>query len=262
MFLFHIHLYNKDSENNNDCSETVITNNHLAIIKLSTSLHSIEGIFEELKNEFGNIQSDFKLLGERLSRISKLMNFVYTREKDCPEFFTENELKYYSKFSEFTKVWSQAYMKQIEFAKENLQELFGYFHREYYSYNEIIDDYLSSRKNFSNFKRNLTDKKEKYYKLLNLEKWDLSNEDIINRESFIGNKEECMKRMLRTETKQLEALENRYYFLSHQVLKEYSKLRKYLNNLLLTQNNKMADENKTILADVFNMVKLITMSIL
>lgn len=228
---------------------------------MRSSLKSISLNLNELQSEFGKLQGDLKQVAERLSNISKLTNHITQQQKTSPEFFTDTETNYYSKMTEFTKKWSECYISQLDFYKENFQEFFGQFKIEYESFDELINDYFVSKNTYVDYRTDLTKKKEKFYKLQNIDKWDLSNGDILNKESFLGNKEECMKKMLRTETKQLEVMELKYYFMNHQVIHQYMKLRKYLVSLLTSQNKNMITNNKTLIGDICFVMKLVTMNI-
>jgi hypothetical protein len=228
---------------------------------MRTSIKSISLNLNELQSEFGKLQSDLKQVAERLSNISKLTNHITQQQKTSPEFYTDTETNYFSKMTEFTKKWSDCYISQLDFYKENFQEFFGQFKIEYDSFDELISDYFDSKNKYFDYRSDLFKKKEKFYKLQNIDKWDLSNGDILNKESFLGNKDECMKKMLRTETKELEVLELKYYFMNHQVIHQYMKLRKYLVSLLLSQNKNMITNNKTLIGDICFVMKLVTMNI-
>lgn len=217
---------------------------------------------QNIKSEFKNLESDMIKVGERLNNISNLFNNHYQVQKLNPEYFNPEDTEFYQNFSKFSSKWSETYMNQVVLIKENLEETFALFSREYSSINENIEDYFNAKKAFLNQRHDLNNKKEKLYKLQNIEKWDLSNDDIINTEAFIHNKDECIKRMLRTETQQLKYSEHKHLFFNNQIMKEYNKLKKYLNINLKSLNTKMVDENKTIIGDIFYLMKLINMNIL
>lgn len=228
---------------------------------MRSSFKNVASNLNELQNEFGKLQSDLKQVSERLANISKLTNNITQIQKASSELYTNTEASYFIKMSDFTKKWSESYILQVDFLKENFQEFYGQVKLEYDGFDELINDYFLSKNKYNDFKVDLAKKKEKYYKQQNYDKWDMTNADVINKQSFLGNKEECMKKMLVTETKELGELELKYYFLSRQIIHQYSKLRKYLVSLLNLQNKNMILENKTLISDICYTMKLVTMNI-
>jgi hypothetical protein len=245
----------------NEYAEELLNNNHKCITDMRSSFKGMSTNLNDLHNEFGKLQSDLKQVSERLSNISKLTSNILQIQKSSPEFYSKTETNYFTKMTDFTKKWSESYVLQVDYIKENFQEFYGNFKLEYDGFDELINDYFNSKNSYTDFKVDLSKKKEKYYKQQNFDKWDMTNTDVLNKQNFLANKDECLKKMLVTETKELKQSELKYYFFSKQVLQQYSKLRKYLNSLLSNQNNNMALENRILLGDICYVMKLVTMNI-
>ena len=196
-----------------------------------------------------------------MTKVSKLMNDMYQQRMNNTTFYGEYDTKYFLKLTEMTKKWSEIYSYHSTYFKENIKEMYSFMNREYIKFGEMIESYYDYKKATINYKEVLNNKKEKNFKLGNVDTWDLSPEDIINKDSFLHNKEVCFQKMLRQETSILQAMETKTNYLNFQISKEYHKLKNYLSNLLLLQNTSMAEKNQTVLGDIFHMMKLITMNI-
>ena len=234
--------------------------NENLIKKIQIKLQEASKNLENLKEEVKRMYECFDNIANRISAVSVASDKVYQGFLNSPEVFNEYDTRYYNKISEFTKIWGKCYRGQIEFIKENMEEFYSFTSREYEAFSLMANDYFHSKRKYMEYRKELEEKKEKFYKLKNYDKWDLAPDDMIYRDTLELNKEECFEKMLRTETKKLNGLREKYIFLNNQIIKEHSKHQKFINKQLSKQNTEIIEKNKTLLADIFNLMKLATMS--
>lgn len=238
-----------------------MVSNEQEFFKLKESLKPHIKLLDNLKDEINKLNEAFSNVSKILGNISNLAIQIQTHQSSSAYFYEEYDMKYYSKMGEIFKQWSDSYSKQINNFKNDIRNPITCIRREYEAYVSMVDDYKINKKSYVSMSESLSEKKEKLFKVGNIEKWDLDTEDIINKESLLNNKELAFSKMLRNETRKVNDMEIKVKYLNGQLIKEYNKLRKFITNLLKSTNEEMISKNKELIGDIFSMIKLVTLNI-
>lgn len=253
-------LLAKDNDISNVQDEK-LNSNEAEVYKLKESLKPQIKLLDNLKDEINKLNESFLNVSKILGNISNLTNQIQKHQLSGSYFYEEYDMKYYSKMTEIFKQWSDSYSKQINNFKNDIRNPITCIRKEYEAYVLMIDDYKSNKKTYLSMSESLLEKKEKLFKVGNIEKWDLETEDILNKESLLNNKQEAFSKMLRNETRKVNDMEIKVKYLNTQLVKEYNKLRKFISNLLKSTNEEMISKNKELIGDIFSMIKLVTLNI-
>lgn len=247
--------------NDDEAASANYKENEEKLLSVKRTMDSGQLILKELQSEYFKLQTDLKMIATRISGITNLYNQLYNHHKETQEFYEVKETKVYYYLHELHKKWEESYTQQERFFSENFENFYGFIKKQYEGFSEMVDLYNISKENYFAFEDELSKKKEKFYKMQNFERWDLSEEDFINKADFINDKEACFEKMLRTETTKMIDYRDKYLYLNIKTLKEYHKFQKYMGKFVSGHYANLALNNKQLLCTVFTLVQLINVNV-
>ena len=140
-----------------------------------------------------------------------------------------------------TKGWSkkiiklgESNLKQSSLIEYELKEYFNYIRKEFISFKDIQYKVDTNKEAYYKAESKLKLKKEEFFKLGNINKWDMNFEDLkkYDKNEFLKNKELSMSKMLpkvnksclKKETAHVHGLKQQYSYFINQFFNEYDKL--------------------------------------
>ena len=94
------------------------------------------------------------------------------------------------------KVWKESVENQVNLIEKDYVEFFKYIRKEYLCFQNNITKTENARNDYLKYERNLVQKKEDLFRSQNINKWELSLEDIkLPTKDLINNKELAFTKM-------------------------------------------------------------------
>ena len=176
------------------------------------------------ENYYINLNNYYKLQYQVLTRLNyNMKNFYRNMTMACmnleevhKDFETLNILnekvmmkekitKTYEELSIFFKNWKRILFNENEIIKENLKDFFKFQKMENLAFIELIDSREIIRRKYADEKAKLDAKKEKLYKIMDFNKWEIEdNFGQIDRALLFRDKNYAFDKMCTRETQALE----------------------------------------------------------
>ena len=202
-------------------------------IKLQTQL--LDRMNYNLKNYISNIASacnnleDIEKDFEMLTQLNRIVSMK-------PEIS-----KTYEELTIFFKNWKRILYNQNDLINNNIRYFYKYISMENNAYNELVQDRLSKKEEYSKEMNKLIKKKEELWALKDINKWNITNYDNIDRYLLVKDKEYAFSKMCTSETINVNNLHNKLNFANYtnnEQLKLIIKIdtEKFINNIKLFAN--------------------------
>ena len=199
------------------------------------------------ENYYTNLNNYYKLQYQILTRLNyNMKNFYRNMTMACmsleevhKDFETLNILntkvmikeqisKTYEELSIFFKNWKRILFNENEIIKENIKDFFKYQKMENLAFIELIDNREIIRQKYSAEKTKLDAKKEKLYRLMDFNKWEIEdNFGQVDRALLFRDKNYAFDKMCTRET---QALENIHKMLGYANYMNVEELKRIINN--------------------------------
>ena len=171
-------------------------------------------------NNLEDIQKDF----EMLTQLNKIV------------LMKEEITKTYEELTIFFKNWKRIMHNQNDLINENIRYFFKYISMEDNAFNELIQDRLIIKEQYSKEMNKLIKKKEDLWIEKDINKWNITNYDNIDRLMLIKDKEYAFSKMCTVDTQNLINLHNKLNYTNYtnnEQLKMIIKLdkEKFINNI-------------------------------
>ena len=198
------------------------------------------------ENYYINLNNYYKLQYQVLTRLNyNMKNFYRNMTMACmsleevhKDFETLNILnskvkikeqitKTYEELSIFFKNWKRILFNENEIIKENIKDFFKFHKMENLSFIELIDSRELIRQKYAAEKAKLDAKKEKLYKIMDFNKWEIEdNFGQVDRALLFRDKNYAFDKMCTRET---QALENIHKMLGYANFMNYDQLKKNID---------------------------------
>ena len=171
-------------------------------------------------NNLEDIQKDF----EMLTQLNKIV------------LMKEEITKTYEELTIFFKNWKRVMHNQNDLINENIRYFFKYISMEDNAFNELIQDRLIIKEQYSKEMNKLIKKKEDLWIEKDINKWNITNYDNIDRLMLIQDKEYAFSKMCTIDTQNLINIHNKLNYTNYtnnEQLKMIIKLdkEKFINNI-------------------------------
>ena len=215
--------------NRQDFERKVKELNNIIPSQYCEDLKSLEGKITILNDDFNenyyiNINNYFKLQYQILNRLNNNLKYFYKNitnacgnlEEVHKDFETLNVLnnkvkmkdpiiKTFEELSIFFKNWKRILFNQNVIIKEQIKHFFKYQKMENLSFVELIDNRELIRQKYASEKAKLDAKKEKLYKVMDFNKWEIEdNFGQVDRALLFRDKNYAFNKMCTRETQSLE----------------------------------------------------------
>jgi hypothetical protein len=150
----------------------------------------------------------------------------------------EEVTKCFEEFHVFFKNWKRVLNKQNEIFKHNIKDFFKYVNMESNSYKELIRAREDVKFRYNNELLKLNLKKEKLWTQMDLSKWEMNEDEKIDKSLLTKDKNYAFKKMCNKETNIVNNLHNRLGFVNKMNMDE---LRRFINNHSVRYNKNIKD---------------------
>ena len=150
-------------------------------------------------NNLEDIQKDFEML-------SQLNQIVLMKEEIS---------KTYEVLTVFFKNWKRIMYNQNDLINNNIRYFFKYIRMENNAFNELIQERLTKKEQYSKEMNKLIQKKEDLWIEKDINKWNITNYDNIDRFLLIKDKDYAFSKMCTIETQNLINLQNKLNFANY-----------------------------------------------
>ena len=150
-------------------------------------------------NNLEDIQKDFEMLTE--------LNKIVAMKEEIT--------KTYEELTIFFKNWKRILYNQNDLINNNIRYFFKYISMEANAFNELIEDRLLKKEEYSKEKNKLNKKKEDLWIIGDINKWNITNYDNIDRYLLVKDKEYAFSKMCTSETMNLNNLHNKLNFANY-----------------------------------------------
>ena len=173
-------------------------------------------------NNLEDVQRDFELLSQ-LNKIIKMKDEI---------------TKTYEELYIFFKNWKRIMFNQMDLVNNNIRYFFKYISMENSAYNELIQDRLQKKEVFNKENNKLLMTKEDLWNKKDINKWDITNFDNIDRFQLLKDKDYAFSKMCTVETKKVNELHNKLNFANYTNREQYDLIVKidqnrFINNIKL-----------------------------
>ena len=171
-------------------------------------------------NNLEDVQKDF----EMLTQLNKIV------------LMKEEITKTYEELTIFFKNWKRIMYNQNDLINKNVRYFFKYISMENNAFNELIQDRITKKEKYSKEMNKLIKKKEELWIEKDINKWNITNYDNIDRILLVKDKEYAFSKMCTVDTQNLVDLYNNLNYTNNsnnEQLKMIIKLDKdkFINNI-------------------------------
>lgn len=218
-----------------------------------------ELLFAKLTEQYDVLKTDFEKISNTLQAISEIYKQLFeTSEEFFDPFSMANT---YSTMKDLNLQWSESYKKQSTVNEEDFKEFFDYYRCELDALKEHITVYQDSKDDYLRYYNSLKNKKEKLFKLKNSQRWEMSDEDLKNFDkSILNDKNLAFGVMCKNETQVVNNKRRQLGVVCHNLQSDFIRMRSYHSKRYERHFADLAGRNKDVIADVFNLVKLLHMN--
>lgn len=214
---------------------------------MSELYNRIEKNIVLVANDFQNLEIHMKEIGtyfEKLARQLKVNEHAKKMES------------VYSKLNKIFTSWSISCGKQFSFFKEDFKPFFNYMNLQVQEMNVIDQQFTWCKKEYEDFSVKLIKKKEDLFVQKDQSKWmvEPGTEDQIPK--YVNNKNLAFEKMLYQDTKLQSNLKKYIACTVYYMIKQFNKLMRCQSENVHNYFSKMKQDNQTIAADAFNLIKL------
>lgn len=193
---------------------------------------------KKIKSGMLSLKDDLLNAQIKLKEIS--INFGIMRKKAIDFSEDENVTQTYEELSSMFQNLSVNVAKMNYYIFINLREYLKYVSKNYYSMRELIHTGENLKNNFYKSYKNLINKKEEYFKKVEVSKWDFPPNEQIDRFTIIKDKNLALEKMLYKETLSVISMKEKYGFYLNRIIYEHERMKKmnsvfhvrYINNIL------------------------------
>ena len=143
-------------------------------------------------NNLEDVQKDF----EMLTQLNKIV------------LMKEEITKTYEELTIFFKNWKRIMYNQNDLINKNVRYFFKYISMENNAFNELIQDRITKKEKYSKEMNKLIKKKEELWIEKDINKWNITNYDNIDRILLVKDKEYAFSKMCTVDTQNLVDLYN------------------------------------------------------
>ena len=164
---------------------------------------------------------------EKMKEISNLWNQIHqksTKFLDAP-----NTSQTYDILSKVMSSWAETEKKQIQILNIYVREYFRYIKNEYQSMHDMGDIVESNADIYKNALEKLDNTKENLFRQKDISVWELSHQDLENKNALLKNKDLAFSKMLPRDTKRVQIFKAFYGAYLNSIIGEYERLR-FLNS--------------------------------
>ena len=147
-------------------------------------------------NNLEDVQRDFEFLAQ-LNRIIKMK---------------EEITQTYEELFVFFKNWKRIMYNQMDLINNNIRYFFKYVSMENTAYNELIQDRLKKKEEYTKENNKLIMIKEDLWNKMDINKWNITNYDSIDRFLLIKDKNYAFSKMCTIETERVNNLKYKFNF--------------------------------------------------
>lgn len=180
-------------------------------------------IFKKINKGYKSIIVSMQNIAEKMAEISDLWKIAF--DKSEKYFDNNNTSETYNILSKLMNEWSVIQKKQIDILNINVREYFRYVKNEFKNLrnmsNKVINKQISYKKSYSK----LINNKENLFKEKDVEKWGLSENDLVDKFSLLQDKNLAFMKMLPKETQKVKDSKQIYGALLNSVISEFERIR-------------------------------------
>ena len=147
-------------------------------------------------NNLEDVQRDFEFLAQ-LNRIIKMK---------------EEITQTYEELFVFFKNWKRIMYNQMDLINNNIRYFFKYVSMENTAFNELIQDRLKKKEEYTKENNKLIMIKEDLWNKMDINKWNITNYDSIDRFLLIKDKNYAFSKMCTIETERVNNLKYKFNF--------------------------------------------------
>ena len=206
--------------------------------KIKEVAHFNELGLKKIKSNMRSLKDDLLNAQVKLKEIS--INCGIMRKKAIEYYEDENVVQTYEELSSMFQNLSVNVAKLNFYIFVNLREYLKYVSKNYHSLRELIHIGEHLKDKYYNSYKSLINKKEDYFKKVEVTKWDFPPNEQIDKFTIIKDKNLALEKMLYKETLGVIAIKEKYGFYLNKVLYEHERMKKmnsvfhvrYINNIL------------------------------
>ena len=231
--------------------KAVYVNNLSRLLIPTTDLHN------KLRNSFNLLIQDLNTISIHMKEIGQIYEKLASQAKDIKQ---SNIIKnLYSNLKEIFTSYSNNYLNQSKFFKEDFWEFFDYMNMEFNEIDTIIKQFQSQRSEYETFANNLNIKKEQLFITKDISKWEVKAGTENQIPLYQNDKKKAFAEMCYKETKVIDAEKKIVVIAIDTIIDQFRKLKKYQGERGKDLCNRMNEEKEKIFGDLFNLMNLITM---
>ena len=215
-------------------------------------------LFKQLSFDFRDLRTHMENMSQALKNISSTFDKL-TKNKLANDEYMGNA---YENLKEFMSNWSESIKIQSNLIEVNLRELFKFCKKQY----NIIKEYAVKVENYKNnyYKQEekLHNKKQHYFEKVDVSKWEINSNEIIDTINIKQNKELAFLKMIPKETENVYQTKLNYGFYLQKLVEEYDRTKKLMGRDIheimityFTQQNKIVNAFTQEVEHIFNQIK-------
>ena len=215
-------------------------------------------LFKQLSLDFKDLRMHMENMSQSLKNLSVTFDKL-TKNKFANDEFMGNA---YENLKDFMNNWSDSLKIQSELIEVNLRELFKFCKKEY----NVIKDYAIKVDNFKNnyYKQEekLQNKKQYYFEKVDVSKWEINSNEIIDTINIKQDKELAFLKMIPKETESVYQTKLIYGFYTEKLVEEYNRTKKLMGKDIheiminyFSQQNKIVNAFNQEVEHIFHQIK-------
>jgi len=187
-------------------------------------------------NNLEDVQRDFEFLAQ-LNRIIKMK---------------EEITQTYEELFVFFKNWKRIMYNQMDLINNNIRYFFKYVSMENTAFNELIQDRLKKKEEYAKENNKLIMIKEDLWNKMDINKWNITNYDSIDRFLLIKDKNYAFSKMCTIETERVNNLKYKFNFTNKANREQFAQIINYNKDRFINNIKSFTKEFYITLNDSLN----------
>ena len=191
-------------------------------------------IFQKLNFSLKNFYKSMTDCCDHLEEVRKYFEIMHVLNTRV--LMKETITKSFEELAFFFDNWKNILIKQKELVKNHMKDFYKYVNFEGRAYTEIIDRREELKNRFTAETARITAKKEKLYATGDINKFELGDDNTVDRDRLLGDKPYAFEHMCRNDNLNLEKLSNQLGYANKMNIMELKKMIKeyctrYVDNI-------------------------------
>ena len=214
---------------------------------IKETINNNETLLKRLLESYKEILMSLVSVSEKMKENADIWNQLHINSSNLNEHQKVKQV--YGSMDKLMDDWSNSIKTQVNLINLNLREFFRYIKNEFKAMKEVANQCDIYKTSFYKAAEKLLYKKEELYKRQDLLKWELDQNELINKLKLIQDKNYAFSKMLPRETLTVNNLKITYGAYLNSLIQEYQRIRELNGKRYPKQICTFSKSNASVITD-------------